>query len=156
MNLKNSLIINCLILVLLPLFFSCNEKVIDLRKPEFSITEPLYKSAEEDNRCVLGGVYFDLYNKSDSAIVFMETRMNVFDKETGKAAFTGYGTIISESEISIQPGEKRNMCIPLDKYITVVPKAGYIIDQFYISRLEYADGRIWEDDLGVYAVDSRE
>lgn len=138
------------------LLFSCSENTVDITQPLFAVTLPEYRSASQDDRCKLGGVYFDLYNKADCSIVYMETRMNVFDRKSGKAAFTGYGTIISESREVIAGGEVRNMCIPLDDYITVVSEEGYIIDQFYVSRIEYEDGREWKDELGLYAGKSME
>lgn len=154
-NLKKLSVSNFLCLLLFSIL-GCSGNTIDLREPEFAVSTPVYKNSIEDNRCLLGGVYFDLYNKSETDIVFIEIRMNVFDKETGKNAFMGYGTIISENEVNIRAGEIRNMCVSLDQYITVSSEAGYNIDQFYISRLEYSDGRVWKDELGVYAVGSRE
>lgn len=134
----------------------CAENTVDVRTPLFSVTKPVYKSNSEDDRCALGGVYFDFYNKADCCVTYIEIRMNVYDKKTGKAAFTGYGTIKSEISVVIKSGEIHQMCIPLDQYITVVSKDGYLIDRFYVSRIEYEDGKVWLDELGLYSSDSKE
>ena len=133
-----------------------NQKRISITSPLFSVTRPEYKSNTEDDRCKIGGVYFDFYNKADSAVVFMQVRMNVYENRGGNQAFLGQGTIVSDSEIVIEIGETKQMCIPLDEYITVVPKGKYFIDQFYVSRLEYEDGSVWKDEFGLYARDSGE
>lgn len=144
---------NLSVIFLSLLFFiaGCSENTVDITKPLFAVTTPQYRSASEDNRCKLGGVYFDLYNKADCSIVYIQTRMNVFDRKSGKSAFTGYGTIETESEVTIKKGQTRQMCIPLDQYITVEAEEGYVIDQFYVNYIEYEDGRIWKDAFGLYA-----
>lgn len=139
-----------LLLSLLFFFSACSMN--QLLQPEFTITSPVYKSHEEDSSCVSGGVYFNFYNKSGSAVVFMEIKMNVFDKRTGKMAFIGTGTIKSEYNIRIASGETKKLCVSLDPYITVRTEEGYYIDQFYISRVIYSDGHEWNDILGVHAV----
>ena len=147
------------IIILLSIFYiilSCNENLVKITEPLFSVSEPEYRSNEEDERCLLGGVYFDFYNKAGCNVVFIEIRMNVYDKTTGTSAFTGYGTIISENEVVVSSNEKRELCVPLDDYITVISQSGYFIDQFYVSKIEYEDGRQWSDDLGLYAISSRE
>ena len=154
-KLLNKKLFVLLILILL-IFSGCNQNTIDITSPLFSVTQPQYKSASEDSRCVIGGVYFDFYNKADCRVVYLETRMNVYDKSTGKSAFAGYGTITSADEVQIKKGEIRQMCVPLDQYITVVPQAGYYIDQFYVNLIEYEDGKIWKDECGLYACGSRE
>lgn len=143
-----------LVLIFFPLVFllsNCSENTVDITNPLFAVTSPEYRPASQDNRCKLGGVYFDLYNKADCSIVYMETRMNVFDRKSGKSAFTGYGTIETASEVIIKKRETKQMCVPLDDYITIEAEEGYLIDQFYINYIEYEDGRIWKDDFGLYA-----
>ena len=137
------------------LFLSCSNEQIDICNPLFAISVPEFKDSSSDNRCKLGGVYFDFYNKAECSVAYLEVRMNVYDGNTGKIAFTGQGTLIEDQIIWIKSGEKKNVCIPLDKYITVIPKEGYFIDQFYVSWIEYEDGRYWSDEYGVYAVSGK-
>ena len=138
------------------LLSACSKDAVDLRKPLFSITQPEYRSSKEDARCKTGGVYFDFYNKADSSVIYIEARMNVYDRETGGNALTGLGTVIADISDRIKKGEKKEICIPLDEYITVSKESGYYIDQFYISWIEYEDGKYWNDELGLYAVKGRE
>lgn len=134
--------------LLVMIFTGCAQNQIDIRKPEFAVSVPEYRSGSEDSS---GGVYFDFYNRSGCAVTFIETRMNVYDKKTGKNAFTGQGTIKSGCDIKIKAGEKKELCVCLDEYITVQSEEGYLIDQFYISRIDYEDGRVWKDEWGLYA-----
>ena len=89
-------------------------------------------------------------------MIYIEARMNVYDRETGGNALTGLGTVIADISDRIKKGEKKEICIPLDEYITVSKESGYYIDQFYISWIEYEDGKYWNDELGLYAVKGRE
>lgn len=135
------------------LLFSCG--LSKTFQPEFTVSTPVYKSSLEDSTCKTGGVYFDFYNKAESEVVFMEIRMNVYDKKSGLMAFIGTGTIVSSYSVSVSPGETKSLCVSLDPYITVRAEEGYYIDQFYISRIKYSDGRVWSDNLGVYATSGR-
>ena len=153
-SLKKSLIKISTVSFVIFFFASCSGERRSLLEPEFTVSTPVYKSAEEDDRCMTGGVYFDFYNRSETDVVFLEVRMNVYESDTGKAAFLQGAQITSESEVYVKAGEKRNMCISLDSYITVAPKAPYVIDQFYVRRIVYSDGSEWRDDAGLYAIGS--
>ncbi len=142
------------ILVLVFVLAGCTSS-LDIRQPLFTISEPVYMSHEENSACAFGGVYFDFYNKSASDVVYLETRMNVYDGESGKAAFAGQGTIITGSECLVESGLGHNFCISLDPYISRITETGYIIDQFYISRVDYSDGKVWKDEFGLYAITGR-
>ena len=147
-NLKKLLIFS--LLSFLSVLLVCCEYLAN-QKPEFCIANPVYKSGEIDGICKLGGVFFDFYNKSAYSVQFLEIRMNIYDKNTGKEAFIGTGTIVSEMECNIESGEKRKLCIPLDQYMVVCPLKDCIIDQFYISKIKFSDGREWHDILGLYS-----
>lgn len=159
-NLKKLfLLINCCALFcvfVMMLFAGCQVNPVENNSSVFSFSEPVYKSNEEDSHCAIGGVYFDFYNKADCKVIYIEVKMNVYDKKTRKPAFTGYGTITCGNEIIIKSEEKRQICIPLDDYISVVSKSGYLIDQFYVSRVELEDGRVFCDLFGLNAVSSGE
>lgn len=138
------------------LLYGCRGSMMDIRTPPFVISEPEYRDGTEDESCIFGGVYFDFYNWAESRVVFLEIRMNVYDRKTRKSAFPGCGTIKSGNSVLIESGEKRQMCIPLDEYINQMSEGGYLIDQFYVSRIDYEDGRVWIDELGMYALSGRE
>ena len=156
-NLKSFLKISVKIFfpVFIALTISCNNgNTLDLTKPLYSVTKPVYKSTREDSACHIGGVYFELYNKAASDIVKIETRMNVYDKKERKLLCGK--TIITKSSISIPSSSSQKLCISLDEYITGFGDEGFYIDQFYVSLIEYSDGRVWKDDLGIYAVSGGE
>lgn len=155
-NLRKSLCYSLLCIGISLFFAGCTQNISDLTSPQFAISQPVYKSNEENNHCQIGGVYFDFYNKAEVCVTHLEIRMNVYDRGTGKNAFTGCGSIISQNDLIIKSGEKRQLCVSLDKYITVVSRNGYFIDQFYVSLIEYEDGRVWKDSFGLYATSSGE
>lgn len=124
--------------------------------PKFTVSKPVYKNAESDPTCEIGGVYFNFYNKSKNNIESMEIRMRVFDRTTRQMAFPGIGTIISILECDIQSKEHKKFCISLDSYITIFSNSDYLIDEFYISKIRYSDGSVWEDKYGIYAVSSED
>ncbi len=135
-------------------FTCCSGSSMDLTKPLYSVTKPVYKSAAQDSACRIGGVYFELYNQAGSDIVKIETRMNVYDKKERKL-LTGK-TIITNNTISIPADASQKLCISLDEYITGFGEEGFYIDQFYVSLIEYSDGRVWKDNFGIYAVSGGE
>ena len=151
LSLKKSSVKISIVSFLLLIAAGCTQESRNLLEPEFTVSAPVYKSAAEDDRCMTGGVYFDFYNRAETDVVALEVRMNVYEADTGKSAFLQGAQITSESEVYIGTGERRNMCISLDSYITSAPKAPYVIDQFYVRRIEYADGSVWRDDAGLYA-----
>lgn len=151
---KSSVVISIVCIFFTGILCNCNGFNSLNSIPEFSISKPVYKAGKVDKCCELAGVFFDFYNKSGSTVNYIEIKMNIYDKSTKKNAFIGVGTIISEMNCSIGSGVKKSLCIPLDEYITVIPNSELLIDQFYISTVQFADGKVWNDFLGTYATSS--
>lgn len=151
---KSSVTISVFCFFLTGILCSCNSFGSLNSTPDFSISKPVYKVGKVDKCCELAGVFFDFYNKSGSTVTYIEIKMNVFDKATKKNAFIGIGTISSRMNCSIGSGVTRNLCIPLDEYITVIPDSELLIDQFYISTVQFANGAVWNDFAGIYATSS--
>jgi hypothetical protein len=74
----------------------------------------------------------------------------VYDAETKRSPFIGSNTIKVTHNGTVAPGEKILFITSLDPYTHIAPSKPYIIDFFYISRIEYSDGSAWEDKYGVY------
>ena len=141
------------------LFSSCLTQLWDVWNvgvPPYAITKPVYRIAGPDDVCTIGGVFFDFYNKTDKEVIFIETCMNVFDKQTCKLAFSKAGGLRSGSSCSITSSQKKNLCIPLDEYLYQIGSTSLCVDNFFISKIEYNDGSIWQDKLGIYAETCRE
>ena len=133
------------------LLASCPSQLWDAGIPPYAVTAPVYKIAGPDDLCSLGGIFFDFYNKTEKEVIFIETCMNVFDSRNGELAFAGGGGFSSGSDCKILKEEKKNLCIPLDKYLWQMQIDSICVDNFFISKIKYADGSIWQDKLGVYA-----
>lgn len=151
---KSSAIISAACILLTGVLCGCNGSGSLTGIPEFSISKPVYRVGKIDRCCEIAGVFFDFYNRSASTVTYIEIEMNVFDKATKKNAFVGIGTVSSKMNCSIESGIKKNLCIPLDDYMTVVSNSELLIDQFYISTVHFADGTIWNDYAGIYATSS--
>jgi len=122
--------------------------------PAFTIENMLYKKNGEKGEGLPSGLYFDFSNKSDKKIIFMESKLNAFDLQTGAPAFAGRGTISSNFDIPIKAQESKELCIPLDNYIKSSMDMELYIDSFFISRIIYSDGSSWQDLFGAYAISS--
>ena len=138
------------------LFAGCPAQFLDLGAPPYAITTPVYKIAGPDDVCTIGGVFFDFYNKSEKEVVFLETCMNVFDRQTGELAFPGSGSLSSKASCKIEKAGKKNLCISLDEYLFQLEANSFCVDNFFISRIEYSDGSSWQDKLGAYAKSYKE
>ena len=133
------------------LLSSCLSQLWNTDTPPYAITKPVYRIAGPDDVCTLGGIFFDFYNKSEKEVVFIETCMNVFDSQTGSLAFSGAGGLRAGASYMIKHSQTKNLCIPLDDYLCRSDNSSLCVDNFFISKIEYADGSIWQDKLGVYA-----
>ncbi|MBP5603464.1 MAG: hypothetical protein J6X78_12130 [Treponema sp.] len=118
--------------------------------PRFTISELCIRKGFDEDACVLGGIYFDFFNKSQKQIISMDLNVRIFDANTGEPALAGVTTISSSYEGLIESLEKREMCISLDDYITFDFDGNLIIDAFIISKIVYSDGEIWCDYFGLY------
>ena len=121
-------------------FLSCKNDVFS--KPDFSISNLTYKDK---------GVYFDFYNKAQKDIKSMQIKMCVYDKKNGSAAFEGEGIITCQIDSGVLALEQRSFCISLQDYFTDDKDLELIIDNFYISRILYTDGKEWKDWFGLYS-----
>ena len=138
-------------------FSSCLlEKLQGEMLPKFTVEKLGYREKQEagsQSECELPeGIYFDFCNKSDKKVLFIQIKLNVYDKRTGNAAFAGTGTITCNFDGTILSGETKEFCIPLNTYIPVSTEMDLFIDSFFISRVMYSDGSIWRDFFGTYAI----
>ena len=145
--LKNELLIVLLFLMM----NSCSFLEQDL-KPGFAISNLCIKKEAEQNASILGGVYFDFFNKSQKQIVSMELIVRIYDKKNGGPAFTGSATINSNYQGLIEGLEKKEMCISLDDYIVFDSQMDLLLDAFLISKITYSDGTVWNDFFGLYGI----
>lgn len=134
------------------LLCSCSLKN-EIKNPPYAVSNPVLEDGTGTNGCNVGGLFFDYYNKKQINVVKLEVKFCIYDKET-KLSVIKKGQISATLNSEIAGGEKRKLCIPLDSYITTFNKDRYIVDQFFVSRIEFSDGSTWEDVLGIYAINN--
>ena len=76
----------------------------------------------------------------------------IYDAETKKNPFIGSNLIKAVSNETIESGESKELIIPLDKYVYRIPEKPYLIDHFFIRKLTFSDGSVWEDKTGAYKI----
>jgi len=100
----------------------------------------------------IAGIVFTLYNTSGKAMERVEVRCMVFDEETKRNPFIGRNVIQAEFNEVIESGEKKELIIPLDRYMYLIPEKPYLIDHFFIREVRFSDGSVWEDKIGAYKI----
>ncbi|AEE16750.1 hypothetical protein [Treponema brennaborense] len=116
----------------------------------YVISKPVCKIGAQDGICRFAGVFFDFYNASAKTVSAIEIHCMIYADSGGKNPFIGSNSIRSRFERPIAPQELKNLCAVLDAYITVIPEKPYIVDQFFIAKIEYTDGSTWTDTFGIY------
>jgi hypothetical protein len=119
--------------------------------PPFAITVPTC-STNANFDFTYAGISFYLLNKSHKSISSITAHFMLFDARTQTNPFIGSNIFEIKKFILISPGENKEIILSLDRFIYIAPEEPYLIDFFYISKIEYSDGSIWEDKYGVYGM----
>jgi hypothetical protein len=120
--------------------------------PPFTITTPLCELAGYSSEFTHAGISFYFQNKSDKNIDSITVSFMLFDAKTQANPFFGSNLFEIKKFAFISPGENIKIILSLDTFIYITPTEPYLIDFFYISKIEYADGSIWEDKHGTYGI----
>jgi len=104
---------------------------------------------EEAGFWKFSGITFDFYNKSNKQIYSMEIEGNLYQEKT---ANTFVNNRISQIyDMPINPSKSVKLRLPLDDYLSSTPKNSMKVDQFYIKKIVFSDGKTWTDPFGTYA-----
>jgi hypothetical protein len=137
------------IFVIIVLFASCKEILLS-ENPPYTITKPVFEITEQEDYFMYAGITFNFLNHSNIAIDEITVSFMLFDAETQESPFVGSNMFEITKVGVILPNENKKIFISLDKHVNVVPTEPYLIDYFYIYRIQYEDGSIWLDEYGVY------
>jgi hypothetical protein len=118
--------------------------------PPYVISKPFSRSGEKSGHFVFAGIEFTFLNTGSKTISNITVSCMVFDAETSKNPFIGSNIITASFNGDIPAGGKTDLNISLDQYIYAAPEKPYLIDFFYVSRIGYTDGSVWEDRNGIY------
>jgi hypothetical protein len=137
--------------VLCALFTSCAPQ----SAPPYVITQPVCVAGERPGFYRYAGIELYISNTSDIAISELTVSFALFDAETGKNPFAGSNKFSLTLRGTVMPYDKKELIIPLDDYLYLAPRRPFIIDFFYIAKIEYADGSVWTDNHGIYHTGSQ-
>lgn len=122
------------------------------RQVPYTVSKPKCVIGGNEDYYQIAGIVFTLYNTSGKAMERVEVRCMVFDEETKRNPFIGSNVIQAEFNEVIESGEKKELIIPLDRYMYLIPEKPYLIDHFFIREVRFSDGSVWEDKIGAYKI----
>ena len=107
----------------------------------------------ESENCEFQAAGLDLYffNRSEKAVLSFTLVFFLFD-EDGEAISDGRSNIVLSVKSRVEAGDVLESCVSLDQFFYSIPEYAYDIDYLYVSRIEYEDGEIWQDPLGMLAL----
>ncbi len=147
-------VVSKLFFVLVVLLLCACEVFMAPPAPPFVITKPVCVIGASEPNYQCGGIEFTLYNTSNKTISGIAMSCMVYDAETEKSPFIGSNIIKATFSGLILPDESRRLILSLDDHMHTIPEDPYLLDFFYISKVMYTDGSVWEDPNGIYSTRS--
>jgi len=138
--------------MLLICFFMLGCHIFHAQQVPFTVSKPECVIGGNEDYYAIAGIVLKFYNTSAKTIQRIEVRCMVFDADTQKNPFIGSNVIEAAFNEDIGSGENKELIIPLDKYMHRVPDKPYLIDHFFIRKLTFSDGSVWEDVFGEYKI----
>ncbi len=114
----------------------------------YVISEPECKVGKIEDEHDFAGVHFNFYNNSEKRVHTFNFSFIVFDDSGEHSPLIGSNVISARYMQVIDSKETHAIVFNLDPYIHQVPLEPFIIDFFYISKIEYDDGSVWSDPYG--------
>jgi len=121
--------------------------------PPFVITKPVCETRERPGYYKYAGIIFEFMNTGSRVIDEITVSFMLYDSKTNENPFIGNNKFAITKLDLLLPNENKQIPISLDQYIYIAPQTPYLIDFFYISRIHFTDGGIWEDKYGLYKID---
>ena len=122
--------------------------------PPFVITKPLFELNSRPYHFNYSGIIFNFYNTGDEIVDTITISFRIFDQKTQNSPLIGTNKFEITKRELIHPDENKEIIISLDNFIYIAPTEPYLIDFFYISRINYVNGSFWDDKYGKYRVRS--
>ena len=120
--------------------------------PPFVITKPVCETRERSGYFRYAGIVFNFMNTENKVIDEVTVSFSLYDSATNENPFIGSNRFEITKMNLLLPNENKEVIISLDQYIYYAPLTPYLIDFFYISRIHFTDGSIWEDIYGLYKI----
>lgn len=116
----------------------------------FVIGKPRCDVGEKSGCYLVAGIEFDLYNTDSRDIRSFSVSAMVYDRETGQNPFIGNNRVTATFTGILSGNSKGSFSVSLDPFLHSVPSEPFIVDFFYVSGIDYADGTRWTDENGLY------
>ena len=139
-------------IILLICFFMLGCHIFHPQGVPFTLSKPECVIGGNEDYYAVAGIVFTFYNTSAKKITRIEVSCMIYDAESKKNPFIGSNLIKAVFNESIGSGEKKELIIPLDRYLYRVPDKPYVIDHFFVRKLTFSDGSVWEDKTGAYKI----
>ena len=136
--------------VLVVLLSSCVNSFLE--NAPFIISKPICVLEGSYFEYTYAGIQFDFLNKSNKSISSITVSFLLYDAKTQTNPFMGSNVFEITKLTFISPDENKEIILSLDKFIYIAPSEPYLIDHFYIKKIEYTDGSTWEDKHGVFSI----
>lgn len=140
-----------MVVLMMVLNLSCVQPVY---QAPYVISKPECIIGEVEGYCKYAGVMLEFYNTADKDITNIQLSFALFDPETKKSSLFGTSHIVTTYDQIIPPEVSTELCISLDSYMYAKPESAFIIENFCITAITYADGSKWTDYFGVHSIDS--
>lgn len=118
----------------------------------FTVSKPQCVIGGNEDYYAVAGIVFMFYNTGAKEIKRIEISCMIYDADTKTNPFIGSNLIKAGFNESIGSGEQKELIIPLDRYVYRVPDKPFLIDHFFIRKLTFSDGSVWEDKTGAYKI----
>ena len=134
---------------------------LNIQSPPYSIsTVSIERGASADGCHNVLGVHFTLVNTADAEIRAVEIYFRLYADKGGEK-YVGYPDYIrnqieERKEVRIRVEESESVCISLDNVVSKAGEDKLLAKPFYIKKIEYENGGIWEDGTGLYRTEIRE
>ncbi len=115
----------------------------------YTVSNKYVVVGKEDGLYRLAGAYIDVVNNSEKTIESGEISFSLFDSSGNPC---GLKTVVtSHVDLKLMPGEETEIIISLDKVLGANLDESYKLDFVRFTKLNYEDGTVWVDPLGVSA-----
>lgn len=150
-KIKNHLMQCCFsVFVILVITVICSCASITGSNCPYVIDNPHIELGKKKNVCNFAGAYFTFCNTSEKTVKDFSVSFLVFD-EDGESPMVGSNRIESEHTIKVESNQCVDVSVGLDKYFQTISESNYVIDYFYVKKINYMDGSFWSDMFGSYA-----
>lgn len=106
--------------------------------------------AQKDGVCGYAYAVFEFYNDTGLAVEAVSCSLRIYDEDNAQT-LNADNIVTACASAGVPARSKKEIFISLDDVLYDEGAGTYTAERFYISRIEYADGSVWEDTWGIHA-----